>query len=177
MSAASKKRYDDTRPYRYSGKTLFDSNLESVQKKIDCIYDIDKLKELLEEEKKYYDRVGFYNKVKLRIAKIERQSRIMKEGLIDLDVFDRLVNKIPWCDPDKGREPLNNEIRSKVFERDNQTCQLCKGNSKVAMIQCHHVIPNGSATEDNLISLCPFCHDKIHMFLSKKGYRYYVPRR
>jgi len=165
------------RPYKYSGKTLFDSNLEVVQRKIKYICDIDELKKLSEEEKKHYDRVGFHGKVKARVVEIEKQNKITKEGLIDLDVFDRLVNNVPWCDIGKGRESLTDEIRSKVFERDNQTCQLCRGNSNDAMIHCHHIIPNGSATEDNLITLCTFCHDKIHMFLSKKGYRYYKPRR
>ncbi len=164
-------------PFKYSGNTLFESNLETVKKKIQSISNINELKHLSEEESKYYDRPGFHNAVRSRIEEIETQNRIVTDGLIDIAVFDRLVNKIPWCDPEKEKEPLDKEIKEKIIQRDNHKCPLCKGNSNDDGLAVHHIIPNGPATEENLMLLCNFCHDKIHLFLSKKGYRYYKGQR
>ena len=72
----------------------------------------------------------------------------------------------------KGLNLTYKELREAVFKRDSNTCQLCKGNSRVGFLHCHHIIPNGPADMKNLITLCEFCHDKVHLFLSKKGYRY-----
>ena len=52
------------------------------------------------------------------------------------------------------------KIRLKVLERDNHVCQNChkEGND------VHHIIPRiegGTATLDNLITLCHVCHMRI----------------
>lgn len=53
-------------------------------------------------------------------------------------------------------------LRKKVFERDNFTCQKCKFQDQSAKIlEAHHVIPlvfNGEDNLDNLITLCADCH-------------------
>jgi len=161
-----------SKKHNYSGKTLFDSKLEDVKKEIKCISDIDKLKKLSETEKNLLDRPGFHNAIQFRIEEIEEQHRIVKEGLIDINMFDRLVNKIPWFNADMEKQLYDKELRDAVFKRDSDACQLCKGNCGYGNLHCHHIIPNGPATMANLITLCVFCHDKVHLFLSKKGYRY-----
>jgi len=52
-----------------------------------------------------------------------------------------------------------------VLNRDRHTCQQCKGKSKESRLEVHHIVPrsqNGSDEQDNLITLCKVCHDKVH---------------
>ena len=62
-----------------------------------------------------------------------------------------------------------------VLNRDNYTCQYCKGKSKNNKLEVHHIIfrrNGGSDEETNLITLCKTCHDKLHegkIELKKKG--------
>jgi hypothetical protein len=51
------------------------------------------------------------------------------------------------------------QIRLRVLERDNYTCQRCKRNDCIPEV--HHKIPKrkgGPDTLDNLISFCHKCH-------------------
>ena len=65
--------------------------------------------------------------------------------------------------------------KAMVLNRDNYTCQYCKGKSKDSKLEVHHIIfrsNNGSNEESNLITLCKSCHDKLHkgkIKLKKKG--------
>ena len=65
--------------------------------------------------------------------------------------------------------------KSYVLDRDNYTCQYCKGKSKDSKLEVHHIIfrsNNGSDEASNLICLCKICHDKLHkneISLNKKG--------
>lgn len=62
-----------------------------------------------------------------------------------------------------------------VLNRDNYTCQYCKGKSKDNKLEVHHIIfrrNGGSDEETNLITLCKTCHDKLHkgeIELKRKG--------
>ena len=62
-----------------------------------------------------------------------------------------------------------------VLNRDNYTCQYCKGKSKDNKLEVHHIIfrrNGGSDEETNLITLCAACHDKLHkgeIELKRKG--------
>lgn len=52
-----------------------------------------------------------------------------------------------------------------VLNRDNYTCQYCKGRHKDSKLEVHHIIPrsqNGSDEESNLITLCHTCHKDLH---------------
>jgi len=52
-----------------------------------------------------------------------------------------------------------------VLNRDNYTCQYCKGKSKDSKLEVHHIIfrrYGGSDEPENLITLCKTCHDKLH---------------
>ncbi len=55
--------------------------------------------------------------------------------------------------------------KAKVLNRDNYTCQLCKGKHKDSKLEVHHIIfrsQNGSDDEENLITLCYTCHQDLH---------------
>ena len=52
-----------------------------------------------------------------------------------------------------------------VLDRDNYTCQNCKGKTKDSRLHAHHIVfrSNGGSDEaDNLIALCKICHDRLH---------------
>jgi 5-methylcytosine-specific restriction endonuclease McrA len=56
-------------------------------------------------------------------------------------------------------------VKAYVLDRDNYTCQHCKGKSKDKRLHCHHIIwqsEDGADTEGNLICLCETCHDALH---------------
>jgi 5-methylcytosine-specific restriction endonuclease McrA len=55
--------------------------------------------------------------------------------------------------------------KAKVLNRDNYTCQHCKGRRKDSKLEVHHIIyrsNGGSDEEDNLITLCHTCHKGVH---------------
>lgn len=52
-----------------------------------------------------------------------------------------------------------------VLNRDNYTCQHCKGKSKDSRLHAHHIVFRsnwGSDEADNLVTLCKTCHDLLH---------------
>ena len=54
-------------------------------------------------------------------------------------------------------------IKQAVLHRDNYTCQSCL--KKDTKLQVHHIIyksKGGSNSMDNLVTLCKYCHQKIH---------------
>src|SRR5574344_589672 len=55
--------------------------------------------------------------------------------------------------------------KAKVLNRDNYTCQCCKGKRKDSKLEVHHIIyrcNGGSDEEENLITLCHSCHFDLH---------------
>lgn len=56
------------------------------------------------------------------------------------------------------------KARKKVLERDGHMCQVC--HLITAPLHVHHIIARSEGgslyDEDNLISLCPSCHKKVH---------------
>lgn len=73
-------------------------------------------------------------------------------------------------DPDvKGRQYQNGRMKGYtnaseyVLCRDKHTCQGCR--RKTGQMHVHHVIwkrDGGSDSPENLVTLCPLCHDKVH---------------
>ena len=57
---------------------------------------------------------------------------------------------------------ISNEKRKKIYARDGYRCALC---DCTRTIQVHHLIPRGQGgtnCEQNLITLCAYCHSHIH---------------
>lgn len=55
--------------------------------------------------------------------------------------------------------------KSMVLNRDNYTCQCCKGKHKDSKLEVHHIVfrsQGGSDEQDNLITLCHTCHKNLH---------------
>ena len=55
--------------------------------------------------------------------------------------------------------------KAMVLNRDNYTCQCCKGKHKDSKLEVHHIVfrsQGGSDEESNLITLCHTCHKDLH---------------
>lgn len=55
--------------------------------------------------------------------------------------------------------------KAMILNRDNYTCQYCKGRHKDSRLEVHHIIfrsQDGSDEESNLITLCHTCHKALH---------------
>lgn len=55
--------------------------------------------------------------------------------------------------------------RAMVLNRDDYTCQCCKGKHKDSKLEVHHIVfrsQGGSDEESNLITLCHTCHKDLH---------------
>lgn len=91
------------------------------------------------------------------------------------DGLDRKIKKVPV--PKKTRELL--------IQRDGFTCKICGLKGKYGnpgfdipgKLAVHHIIPNGSADLDNLITICKYCHNAVHALLYASGKWRYVPMR
>ena len=123
-----------------------------------------------------------WHKVQAHIDEIEFCSKILPVSKIVLEVsqFDTHLMKNPsliseifkhWA----YQRGFNYEFSSRkeaVLHRDKYTCQIC--GKKHTRLEVHHIIyrsQGGTDDEDNLITLCEDCHEKIHngeLVLNKK---------
>lgn len=70
----------------------------------------------------------------------------------------------PWG-YQKGKNYGFANTKEMVLNRDNYTCQYCKGKRKDNKLEVHHIIyrsDHGSDDEINLITLCQTCHKLLH---------------
>lgn len=70
----------------------------------------------------------------------------------------------PWG-YQKGKNYGFANTKEMVLNRDNYTCQYCKGKRKDSKLEVHHIIyrsNHGSDDEINLITLCQTCHKLLH---------------
>ena len=125
------------------------------------------------------------HKVQAHIDEIEFCSKILPISKIVLEVsqFDTHLMKNPALINEKIRhwgyqKGFNYEFSSRkeaVRHRDNYTCQCC--GKKNIKLEVHHIVyrsQGGTDDENNLITLCENCHDKLHkgkLTLNKKPRR------
>ena len=65
----------------------------------------------------------------------------------------------------KGTNYGFENTKAMVLNRDNYTCQCCKGKHKDSKLEVHHIVfrsHGGSDEESNLITLCHTCHKALH---------------
>lgn len=60
-------------------------------------------------------------------------------------------------------QQIAGQVRRVVFERDDHQCQCCGAHTQ---LELHHWRDfrslGGGDTEDNLVTLCHTCHEKVH---------------
>lgn len=65
----------------------------------------------------------------------------------------------------KGTNYGFENTKAMVLNRDDYTCQYCKGKHKDSKLEVHHIVfrsKGGSDEESNLITLCHTCHKNLH---------------
>lgn len=88
--------------------------------------------------------------------------------------FFQKLNKIfdlEKCkDENYKRNPTDKLIREEIYEEQKGKCWLCGCKTSVPII--HHIQPEGESIRENLVMLCPLCHQWVHWILKKYlGYR------
>lgn len=103
---------------------------------------------------------------------------VLETGQFDTHLMKNpaLVNpKIRHWGYQKGPNYGFENTKAKVLNRDNYTCQYCKGRHRDSRLEVHHIVfrsQGGSDEEDNLITLCHTCHKALHdgrLTLNLKG--------
>lgn len=115
------------------------------------------------------------SKINSHIKEIEYVKSILPINnlVLETGTFDMHLMKNPMLHNEKYRhwgyqKGLNYgfaNTKAKVLNRDNYTCQCCKGKKKSNRLEIHHVIfrsNGGSDEEGNLITLCDTCHTNLH---------------
>ena len=115
------------------------------------------------------------SKINSHVKEIEYVKSILPINnlVLETGTFDMHLMKNPMLHNEKYRhwgyqKGLNYgfaNTKAKVLNRDNYTCQCCKGKKKSNRLEIHHVIfrsNGGSDEEDNLITLCDTCHTNLH---------------
>jgi len=115
------------------------------------------------------------SKINSHIKEIEYVKSILPINnlVLETGTFDMHLMKNPMLHNGKYRhwgyqKGLNygfTNTKAKVLNRDNYTCQCCKGKKKSNRLEVHHIIfrsNGGSDEEDNLITLCDTCHTNLH---------------
>lgn len=89
--------------------------------------------------------------------------------ILETGTFNPTLMKNPTMNRHWGYQKGPNygyaNTKAKVLDRDNYTCQICKGKHKDSKLEVHHIIfrsQDGSDDENNLITLCKTCHDELH---------------
>lgn len=82
----------------------------------------------------------------------------------------RLLDLNRCIDENYQRKPINKELVELVYNDQKRECFLCGCKTSVPLT--HHIQPDGESNRDNLIMLCPLCHQWVHWILKKNfGYR------
>ena len=114
--------------------------------------------------------------MKSKLDAHERENRLIRKILpvtkhvSEMGQFDMQLMKNPSLAENKwGYQKGPNygfaNTRAMVLNRDNYTCQCCKGKHKDPKLEIHHVIfrrDGGSDNAENLVTLCHTCHKKLH---------------
>ena len=122
------------------------------------------------------------HKVQAHIDEIEFCEKILpvSDLILEVSQFDTALMKNPSLMDEKIRhwgyqKGFNygySSRRSAILHRDNYTCQCC--GKKNCRLEVHHIkfrSNGGTDDEENLITLCKECHDRIHagiVVLNKK---------
>ena len=122
------------------------------------------------------------HKVQAHIDEIEFCEKILpvSDSILEVSQFDTALMKNPGLMNEKvkhwgyqkGFNYGYSSRRNAILHRDNYTCQCC--GKKNCRLEVHHIkfrSNGGTDNEENLITLCKECHDRIHagtVVLNKK---------
>lgn len=84
-----------------------------------------------------------------------------------VDVFHSDIDK------SKKKKRVSNETKIRIRQRDNYKCRICGKEDKlgcdgVSILHTHHITPNKNS-DDDLVTLCKYCHQTVHCILCVIG--------
>jgi hypothetical protein len=102
----------------------------------------------------------------IKLIKKVKQLLPITKIVIEVAAFDiqKIKNpEISGTEYQNGVQKDSWNAREYVLNRDNHTCQHCKGKSRNPILQVHHIVSRqiGGDAPDNLLTLCETCHDKV----------------
>jgi hypothetical protein len=101
----------------------------------------------------------------LKTAQKEFKSSISKKiALGEIKIKETSTFELYYSTPEWNR------TRDRIFKRDKYKCQACS--TKAECI--HHIVYDrlGRENDMDLISLCISCHEAVHAYQNKQGFRY-----
>lgn len=93
---------------------------------------------------------------------------VFETGQFDVHLMKNPIlanKKVKHWGYQKGTNYGFENTKAMVLNRDNYTCQYCKGKHKDSKLEVHHIVfrsQGGSDEESNLITLCHTCHKDLH---------------
>jgi hypothetical protein len=93
---------------------------------------------------------------------------VFETGKFDMHLMKNPIlanSKVRHWGYQKGVNYGFENTKAMVLNRDNYTCQYCKGKHKDSKLEVHHIVfrsQGGSDEESNLITLCHTCHKDLH---------------
>lgn len=109
------------------------------------------------------------NKVDTHLKVVENITKILPISKITVEVASFNIQKIKnpdieGTDYQQGDQLGFWNVREYVLFRDGHTCRYCKGKSKDAVLNVHHIESRktGGDAPNNLITLCETCHKGYH---------------
>ncbi|MFX1532939.1 MAG: RNA-guided endonuclease IscB [Promethearchaeota archaeon] len=123
------------------------------------------------------------SKLQAHVREVLAIKKVLPIALTRLTIEGGIFNSHAIKDPkvltnnwlyQKGEMYGYENTKAYVRARDNHTCQLCKGRSKVRRLECHHLVSRSEGGTDiptNLITLCEECHDQVHKGIKKLSSR------
>ena len=105
-----------------------------------------------------------------------RANSIILVGMNPSDIFTQLRKRSFKLIEEKDKlYPIDwPQIRVNILRRDKLICQLCRKKERIPHV--HHILPiriGGLSSPENLITLCSFCHRKVHR-LYKRAFHLYI---
>jgi len=110
------------------------------------------------------NRIDFHIKLIRMVCSILPVSRIRIETA-QFDVQKLKNPDVAGKEYQRGEQAGFWNVREYVLWRDNHTCQHCKGKSKDAVLEVHHIESRqtGGDRPGNLLTLCRTCHRRHHV--------------
>ena len=108
------------------------------------------------------------SKLHSHVKEIEYTTMVLETGQFDTHLMKNpsLANpNVKHWGYQKGANYGFENTKAMVLNRDNYTCQCCKGKHKDSKLEVHHIVfrsQGGSDEESNLITLCHTCHKDLH---------------
>lgn len=108
-------------------------------------------------------------KIETHLTSIQNVTKILPISKIIVETASFDIQKIKnpnisGVEYQQGEQLDSWNVREYVLFRDGHTCQCCKGKSKNAVLNTHHIESRkvGGDAPNNLVTLCKTCHDKYH---------------